>query len=277
MLPVLKHPPAGVLLAVALMLFIGALAKPPRNDRAWYPYLARTTQVALADAAFTVKPVTDWRYDSKDAVSKDYAEAAYDFAQLKKVWFLLEPQPGSTLAAHTFLLFEFEGDRLLGATIEARRETHEHYSAWHGLWNKYELAYLWGTAHDLLARRAVMLDHQVFMYPIKVSEAGEQDVLRQLLERTHALETRPRYYNTLESNCTNELAKATKLKWHSSFVLTGTADNHLFELGLIPGETFADAEQLGDVTAFIKAENSDENFDAALLAELRKRWGKDAD
>jgi Domain of unknown function (DUF4105) len=273
----LKHPPIGVLVAVILLLVIGAVAKPARNDRAWYPYLARTTQVDLTDAAFAVKPVTDWRYDSNDAVSKNYIDAAHDFSQLKKVWFVLEPQPGSKLAAHTFLLFEFEGDRLLGATIEARRETYEDYSAWDGLWNKYELAYLWGTAHDLLARRAVMLDHQLFMYPIKVSDAGERSVLRQMLERTHALETNPRYYNTLSSNCTNELAKATKLKWDSSFILTGTSDNHLFKLGLIPGESFAAAEQRGDVTAFVKAENGADKFDSVLLTELRKRWGKDAE
>jgi Domain of unknown function (DUF4105) len=274
---VLKHPAVSALAALALFALSACVSGPPRNDRAWYPYLARTAQADLTDAAFTVKPVTDWRYDSKDAVSKEYVDAAYDFSQLKKVWFLLEPQPGSKLAAHTFLLFEFEGDRLLGATIEARRETDEAYSAWDGLWNRYELAYLWGTAHDLLARRAVMLDHQVFMYPINVSEAGERGVLRQMLERTHALETAPRYYNTLSSNCTNELAKATKLKWDSSFILTGKADDHLFKLGLIPGESFPAAERRGDVTAFIKAENGAADFDAVLLAEMRRRWGKDAE
>ncbi len=161
---------------VRTVLFSAALCScvtgPPRNDRDWYPYLARTTYVDVTETGFAVKPVTDWRYDSKDAVSKHLDAAVYDFSQLKKVWFVLEPQPGSKLAAHTFLLFEFTGDYLLGVTIEARREVNEKYSAWDGLWNKYELAYLWGTSHDLLARRAVMLDHQVFMYPIKVSNAG---------------------------------------------------------------------------------------------------------
>jgi hypothetical protein len=233
--------------------------------------------VAVTETGFAVKPVTDWRYDSKDAVSKHLDAAVYDFSQLRKVWFVLEPQPGSKLAAHTFLLFEFSGDHLLGVTIEARREIHEKYSAWDGLWNKYELSYLWGTSHDLLARRAVMLDHQVFMYPIKVSEAGERDVLRHLLERTHALETTPRYYNTWSSNCTNELAKATKLKWDKSFILTGTADNHLHKIGLIPGESFAMAEKVAEITGFVKAQNGAEDFDAVLLNEMRKRWGKDAE
>lgn len=276
MLRFLKHPPVGVLVAVAFLLLVGALGKPARNDRDWYPYLGRTTHVAMTDSGFAVTPVTDWRYDAKDAVSKDYTAAAYDYAALRKVWLVLEPQPGSTLAAHTFLLFEFSGDHLLGVTIEARRERYEDYSAWDGLWNAYELSYLWGTAHDLLARRAVMLDHQVFMYPLKVNEAGERDVLKRLVERTAALEKSPRYYNTLTSNCTNELAKATKLQWDASFILTGTADDHLYKLGLIPGENFPAAEKRAEITAFVKAINGAKNFDAVLLAELRKRWGDGA-
>ncbi|MEJ0024243.1 MAG: hypothetical protein WDN76_13150 [Alphaproteobacteria bacterium] len=105
-------------------------------------------------------------------------------------------------------------------------------------------------------------------------------MLRHLLERTHALETTPRYYNTWSSNCTNELAKATKLKWDKSFILTGTADNHLYKLGLIPnkpGEDFKLAEQRAEITGFVKAENGAENFDAVLLTELRKRWGAEAE
>ena len=63
---------------------------------------------------------------------------------------MIEPQPGSQLAAHTLLLFEFEGDRLLGLTIEARRERNEDYSALRGIFNAFELAYVWGTARDFL-------------------------------------------------------------------------------------------------------------------------------
>lgn len=273
-----KHPPIGVLIAVALLLAVAAINKPARNDRDWYPYLKNTTDVTLNADGFAVKPVTDWRYDAKDAVSKSYTQAAYRYDQLKKVWFLLEPQPGmEEQAAHTFLLFEFDDGHLLGVTIEARREEGEEYSAWNGLWNAFELSYLWGTPADLLPRRAVMLGHRVYMYPLQIKDSAEREVLQRLLERTEALETRPRYYNTLTSNCTNELAKVTHMKWDKSFVLTGNADNHLFSLSLIPGENFVAVEQRGDVTAFIKDKNGMENFDGALLAEMRVRWGKDAD
>src|SRR6185295_15456963 len=98
--------------------------------------------------------VTDWSYNSSGPVTQNYHDASFDYAELRNVWFVLEPQPGSKLAAHTFLMFEFTNDRLLGVTIEARREENEDYSALRGAFNAYELAYIWGSARDLLTRRA---------------------------------------------------------------------------------------------------------------------------
>ena len=261
------------LAAILAALVLSACATTPRNDRAWYPYLERTTHVELTGERFKVTPVLDWSYSATGETAHDYADAGYTFDQLRNVWFVLEPQPGSKLAAHTFLIFEFEGDRLLGATIEARRETTEKYSAVSGLFNKYELAYMWGSAHDLLTRRAVMLDHETFMYPLALKPEWQRDLLTRMLQRTQDLETKPRWYNTLTSNCTNEIAKATDLKWDTAFILTGLADEHLYKKKLIPGPSFAEAHARSDVTAFVKTLNGGPkaDFDRALLTELRRR------
>ncbi|MBL8549149.1 MAG: DUF4105 domain-containing protein [Hyphomonadaceae bacterium] len=261
------------LAALGMALSLCACAT-PRNDRDWYPYLSHTTQVERAAESVTVRPVIDWSYAAEGPTEERLTEARFSVADLRNVWFVLEPQPGSQLTAHTFLLFELADDRLIGITIEARRERDEDYSAVRGAFNAYELAYMWASARDLLTRRAVFLQHETFIYPIMISDAQKRTLLTRLLARTEELETRPRFYNTLTSNCTNELAKATDLRWHSSFILTGTADDHLFRLGLIPGATFEEAHQRSDMTAFVKEMNfaPRETFDAALLAELRRRF-----
>lgn len=270
-----RRPLRSTLMALLGVGLVSCASTTPRADRDWYPYLARTAQVEAAQERFAVAPVSDWSYDANGVVAERYGEAAVAFADLRRVWFMLEPQPGSTLAAHTLLLFEFEGDRLLGLTIEARRERQEDYSALTGLFNAYELAYVWASARDLLTRRAVMLDHEVFVYPVDIPLARAQDLLRRTLERTDALETGPRFYNTVTSNCTNELAKAADLGWHHSFVFTGTSDNYLFRRGVLPGASFADANVRADITHWLKAANEavpESHFDAALLAELRRRF-----
>jgi hypothetical protein len=228
----------------------------------------------MTATGFSVSPVSDWSYAWGAETDTTYLDAvSYDFDQLRGVWFMLEPQPGSQLAAHTLLLFEFEGDRLLGVTIEARREQGEDYSALHGQFNAFELIYIWASARDLLVRRAVMLDHEVFVYPVSITDEQNRTLLARLLQRTGELSRAPRYYNTILSNCTNELAKAAGFNWAPAYILTGRSDEYLFRRGIIPGESFARAHARADVTEFVQALNqvSPRAFDRVLLEELRRR------
>ncbi len=186
---------------------------------------------------------------------------------------MVEPSPASDWVAHTLLLFEFGGGRIVGLTIEARLEDKETYSPFAGLWNAYELAYLWATPHDLLTRRAVLLDHKVYVYPLKLTAEQKQSLLRNLVATTAAIETHPRFYNTIFSNCTNEIGKRAGLPWDYAFVLTGKSPGLLFRKGIIPGPSFAVAKARADLTAWLKAQNGTDKsvFDAALLAELNTR------
>lgn len=264
---------AGAALAVSL---VGCATLTARGDRDWYPYLAMTSHVEMTPEQVRVSPVSDWTYSAEGERTRNYTERSFAISDVRNVWFVLEPQPGSRLAAHTLLLFELTGDRLVGLTIEARREQGEDYSALRGAFNAFELSYLWAEARDLLTRRAVMLDHEVFVYPVAISDEQEQVLLRRVLERTEELEAHPRFYNTLFSNCTNELAKAAGFNWAPAYILTGTSDEYLFGRGIIPGDSFEQAHARSDVTQWIKANNdlSAEAFDAGLLAELRRRRGE---
>lgn len=263
----------AAMVAIVLMGSWGKAAGPPQQNRNWYPYLSHTPDLTVTADRFEVTPVSDWSYDSAGPTDEHYTNAGYNIADLREIWFMLEPQPGSQLAAHTLLLFEFSGDRILGLTIEARREEGEEYDALAGVFNAFELSYIWATARDLLVRRAVMLGHEVFVYPVSITDEQKRMLLRHLLERSESLETAPRYYNTITSNCTNELAKAAGFHWAPAYVFTGRSDEYLFRRHIIPGRTFDDAHARSDMTGFIRALNGvpKAQFDAELLAELRRR------
>lgn len=271
------NPLRPAILSIFAILALGSLANmlsPPRQDRHWYPYLSHTPHVEITETSFTVSPVSDWSYEYDRETDTTYQpSASYSFDELRRVWFMLEPQPGSQLAAHMLLLFEFSDDRILGLTIEARREEGEEYSAFHGQFNAFELIYIWATARDLLIRRATMLDHEVFVYPVAITDEQSRTLLRHLLERSQSLEHTPRYYNTIVSNCTNELAKAAGFHWAPAYVLTGRSDEYLYRRGIIPGASFYQAHVRSDVTDFVQALNHAprESFDRELLAELRRR------
>ena len=188
---------------------------------------------------------------------------------MRRVWFVVEPHPGLPVMAHTLVLFEFEQGELIGLTVEARKQASEKYSALRGTLNAFELIYQWATPRDLLTRRAVYMDKALYLYPLVLSQAETEAYLRVLLEQTQRIEHHPRFYNTLTSNCTNELAKSAGLGWHPAFVLTGGADKALFDMGRIEGE--GDFESIRakariDPRVIALAAHDESDFNAGLVS-----------
>ncbi len=274
-----KHHPwralLGVLAFAALAAALSIMLRAPRLDRNWVEHLARMPDIAMREDGFSLGPATDWTYAADGPTAKATVDFAASYADLKNVWFMVEPQPGGNYAAHTLLLFEFAGDRIIGVTVEARREADEEYDPVAGIFNKFELAYIWSTAKEVLTRRAVYLAKDIYVYPLTLTAQQKSDFLKALLQQTQAVQARPRFYNTLWSNCTNELAKVARIPWHFSFILTGYSPQYLYRLGYIPGADFAAAKQLAKLDPEIRAWNTlpSAEFDRAVLAELRRRHG----
>jgi hypothetical protein len=267
----------GVVLAGLLAAILTPVVmERARIDRDWVENLAQMPHIEITKDGFSLEPVMDWSYDASGPVGKDVTRFAGAYAELKNAYFVVEPQPGQPYAAHTLILFEFAEDRLVGLTVEARLEKGETYSALDGLFNKFELAYIWATARDLLTRRVSFLKKDIYVYPLALNQEQEQKFLRGVIDRTISVETKPRFYNTLTSNCTNELAKVAGVAWHHSWVLTGYSPQRLFDLKLIPGTDFDAARNLALMTNEIGAwsDLSDADFNRMLLAELRKRSGR---
>lgn len=263
----------GVLLAVLILPVVTAQ---PRLDREWVDNLAIMPVVEWTETGFALDRATDWTYTDEGPARQITVPFAANYDDLRNVWFVVEPQPGGDYAAHTLILFEFTGDRIIGLTVEARLEKGETYDAIAGMFNRFELAYVWSTARDLLDRRATFLDKLVYVYPLQLSDTQEKDFLRALLQQTVEVSTHPHFYNTFTSNCTNELAKVAKFDWHYSWVLTGYSPQYLFDQKMIPGATFDGAKETALMSKEIASWNglSSTEFDAALMSELRTRYGK---
>ena len=199
---------AGIAVAALLaILATPVLLAEARLDRKWVDNLAHMPNVQISPGAFALDHVADWTYTAEGPATREAITFANTFDNLRNVWFVVEPQPGGEYAAHTLILFEFGGDRIVGLTVEARLEQGETYDAVAGAFNKFELAYVWATARELLTRRVTFLDKDVYVYPLQLDESQKRNFLRLLLEGTRDVATHPRFYNTITSNCTNELAK----------------------------------------------------------------------
>ncbi len=262
------------ILAAAVVFFIAVMTKTPRHDRQWVEHLSVTPKVRRQGNAWQVSPVRDWSYDRHGPVAREWIDTGMLAPErLKRVWLMVEPHPGLDIMAHTLVVFEFDTGQTIGLTIEARREVGEKYDPLRGAFGRFELIYVWASMRDLLTRRAVYLDHEVYLYKLELAPQEARAYLTSVLERTAAIEKRARFYNTLTSNCTNELAKSGGLSWDPAFVMTGGAARALHRRGRIAGEDFERVRAAANVTGEIRALNNVPAgpFDAKLLAILDAR------
>lgn len=270
---------AALTFAVILVLFaLFVLLRQPSHDRDWREEIAVMPEITADGSLYTIDQVRDWTYSADQITQNAYHQGQYNLDELVGAWLMVEPFGGTDAIAHTLILFEFRDETMLALTIEARKEIGETYSALKGAFNTYELVYLWAEARDVLTRRARYLDHELYVYPISLDDDARRSFFEALVAETNQLVETPRFYNTLFSNCTNELAKTAGLKWNTAFITTGYAPQHLFKVGTISGKadgvSFKAIKDAAHVTKMINTISDAEpmGFDQAFLRAIKARY-----
>ena len=260
---------ANIMLAIgfsALAVFAAIIfLRQPGADREWSPALSRVAIFEeTAPFRYKLQNVRAFEYDLEGATRKEWETHDVDANTLSEIWFFIEPFSANPLFAHSYLSFVFttpEDERkTLSISIEARKEAGNPYSPLRGAFRAYELSYIWSTEKDIHSRIAIKLDHSLYAYKIDLDHDQAMIIFDHFVKRTNDLAERPRFYNTLHSNCTNELAKAVNtafpdaLPWHRSWVLTGRSGKWLHRLGFVkPQETdFKSITAQSDIQSFIK-------------------------
>jgi Domain of unknown function (DUF4105) len=249
----LKPEKLGRALAMAVLLLALAwfayrlILMQPSNGRDWeygqevLPHITITGNVVDADR------VRDFRWAAEGALSSDYVDRTFEVERLERVWFVEEPFTiapfnGFEGVAHTYFVFDFQDQSPVVISVESRRERGQGYDPVHGLINEYELIYIWGTERDVTGRRVVLEQNELYMYPLVGSMDTARKLFLSLANASRQLETHPRFYNTLTSNCTNELAKVANqaepgtVPPNIALIFPGYADAVLYNLGFIPND-----------------------------------------
>ena len=224
----------------------------------------------------TLKDMRNWSFHVSEPTIKEWQTTDFSPADIEAAWFITAPFSKFAGVAHTMLMFDFENGESVLVSVEARKEEGETYSPWKGLWNQYELAFLWGTPHDFLVRRAVVDQDPVRMMKLKSSPEFMQNLFRDFIKKTNEIYAKPVFYNTLFSNCTIELARAANrqesntIPFSISQFLPGYADKTLFDLGFIDTTlAWEEAQTKSYVHEFIKEHYQAEGWEELLKDTLR--------
>jgi hypothetical protein len=262
----------AVLAAVVLALIV-VFTRAPRHDRVWKDDVSRLAGAVRDGDAFRIEDYRNWVFNTGGPTRKTWRPSgAFKISDVERVWFVVEPHPGVPGMAHTMVVFEFADQQLLGLSVEARKEAEEPYSIVRGALNGFELTYVWASPQDMFTRRVLTQDHEIYMYELNLTPAEEQAFLGALLNKTIAIQERPRFYNTFLSNCTNELAKTASLPWRPAFIFTGTSGKALHKMDRIRGEgAFEDVKAKARVDETVReiAALDEQGFNAALLKALK--------
>ena len=143
------------------------------------------------------------------------------------------------MLSHVMLEYVFQDDISLVLSIEARRKPGEKFlvSKWLCFW--YGLIYIWWTAHDLIWLRKDIRKNKVFTYKLKLTQDQIQKSLLFFAQRSNNLISKPKYYNSLFSNCTTNLWDVFHLKISDvpkrnyQVILNGNINIYLEKLGYI--------------------------------------------
>lgn len=227
---------------ITTLIIIWNKLQTPSNDRDWSEESAILPDITINNNIVNIKNIRDWRYKKGETISRNYYDESFDLQNLEKTWLLFNPFGKWEGVGHFFLVFEFLDGKTISISIEARREASETYASWKGLFNNYEVWYAIGSAADFMTRRVMLYDEDLYIYPLLISSEHSQQFFMDLIKTAENLETEPKFYNTVTSNCTNLLAKsANRIKpksvpFHYSRLFTGFADDQLYDLGLIPND-----------------------------------------
>ncbi len=249
----------------------------PRDDRNWEIGVSREPVFEqLSETRWRLRDMRAFTFHAGGEADMAWRDKTIDLNDLEEIWFFIEPFPWFDGAAHSFISFVFGGEtnETIAISVEARKEEGEVYSGFNGLLNKFELIYLWSTEKDVLTRIVIGLDHDIYAYRLNIETPQARSLLAHFIRRTNALAQQPRFYNTITSNCTNELVKAANsalpnaLPWHYSHILTGYSDARLNELGYLGDARAA----LSDIRAEAAAADAIRASASAPAGDFSAHW-----
>lgn len=230
----------------------------PSHDRDWIPELARLPSIAREGEALTVSNLRDFRWRTEEDYDQRWETRRYDLSKLTGADIFLTYWSGEAIA-HLLVSFTFSDSVPLTFSIEVRREKGEEWSALAGFFRSYEMAYVAADERDIVGLRTHARREDARLFRLSASAAQARDLLLAYMADINDLAAKPRWYNTLTTNCTTvvyHLVNSVSPGWKFSLpldprvLLSGYLPGYLQQIGAIrqdiPLEELVRRARIGD-------------------------------
>ncbi|RXT43588.1 hypothetical protein B6S44_28190 [Bosea sp. Tri-44] len=194
-----RLPFAFAVLFVSLLGWWGSLK--PSHERNWIPELARLPQMSVADGRLTVTNLRHFIWRTESDYDQRWETRSYDLSRIQGADLFLSYWSGEAIA-HLLVSFTFADRQPLTMSIEVRREQGEEWSALAGFFRSYEMAYVAADERDLIGLRTQARGEDTRLFRLNASPSQARDLLLAYAKDINELAQKPRWYNTLTTNCT---------------------------------------------------------------------------
>jgi len=264
-------------LAIFAVLVILFLRIPASNDRDWQPEVSVTPQATVNGDLVTIRGVRNFDYRSESDFTPRWEDRTYDLRKLDSADIIAVYWAGKAIA-HIMVSFGFQDQDYLAVSIETRKEKGESYSTLAGFFRQYELYYVVADERDVIRARTTYRQPQedVYIYRTRVRPKNIRRIFLDYIETINDMHARPRFYNTLTTNCTTSILMHTRIHPESppmswKVLLSGYVPDYLYQLGRIDTtKPFAQLEKLSRVNERAHAADKDASFSQRLRLGLPK-------
>ena len=214
----------------------------PQQNRDWMAEVDQQVSYerdATNPDLITLTNVRNFDWQNKEDATEHWETRTIDLSKLSGVDVTNSYWMGP-LIAHTLVSFRFEDDRPLAFSFEIRKENGESFSALAGFFRRYELSLIAAEERDIIYTRSNARGEQVYLFPISNLQQHEvRSLFESYLTAMDELNTKPAWYNTLTSNCTNiifymaRIVSGDRLPWDYRIWVSGWLPNYLYDVGML--------------------------------------------
>jgi hypothetical protein len=264
-------------LAIFAVLVILFLRIPASHNRDWQPDVSVTPHAIVNGDLVTIRGVRNFDYRSESDFTPRWEDRTYDLRKLDSVDIIAVYWTGKAVA-HLMVSFGFQEQDYLAVSIETRKIKGETYSTLAGFFRRYELYYVVADERDVIRVRTTYREPQedVYIYRTRTPQRNIRRTFLDYIQAMNDLCVRPRFYNTLTTNCTTTILMHTRINPDSppmswKVLLSGYVPDYLYELGRIDtAKPFADLEKLSRVNERAHAAEKAASFSQCLRQGLPK-------
>ena len=262
----------------AVALVLGLLVwrtATPSNSRNWQPEVAVLPSATIDGDRVTVHNIRNFDYRSETDFTPAYYDRTFDLRKLDRVDLVAVYWIGPAIA-HLFLSFGF-GDEHVAISIEARKERDKPYGTVPGFFQQYELVYVVGDERDIIRLRTNYRKsppEDVYLFRVVAPIENGRRVFLDYLRDVNELRTRPRFYNTLTTNCTTMIlahsaVNPDPIPYSWKVLLSGYAPEYAYDRGRLDRSLpFEELKRRSLINAAAQAADKAPDFSRRIRAAL---------